>query len=69
MIKLHLLEQELKTKEKFNYNEQIDKAFKDAAIAIPDDINPTKATFKWFDWISRKPENILRKKDNKYLIA
>lgn len=59
----------IKNKEKFNYNEQIDKAFKDAAIAIPDDINPTKATFKWFDWISRKPENILRKKDNKYLIA
>ena len=46
-LKLHLTSEECKTiRRRFNYNEQIDKAFMDASIELPDGVD-AKATFKW----------------------
>ena len=59
----------IKNKEKFNYNEQIDKAIQRCCYCYTRRHQPNKATFKWFDLDYQKPENILRKKGNKYLIA
>jgi len=42
--------------------------FLDNAIELPKDIDASKATPRWLDFVSRKPERKLRKRGTKYLI-
>ena len=47
---------------------ELKDAFLDAAIELPKDIDPVKATPRWLDFINRAPEKMLRKRGTKYLI-
>ena len=66
--KVYIVKKKMMDGKPTDWMNELKDAFLDAAIELPKDIDPVKATPRWLDFINRAPEKMLRKRGTKYLI-